>query len=190
MILHLYGGSISSFLYFFFPFSNMKFLSETIPLWHCVFPFSHWWVCKLQWMRKNGIPLFRNQFVHRKNFNIYIAMLISCDINWEKMSANRSKRIIKPPRTISPETTPTKRKRASVTSEPSPKVGMWKVDVGYAVHFSKEINASQVLAHGFYSCTITVLGFFKMILKYPRIHFERCTKFVLYSFNCLLSCLY
>ncbi|XP_011413075.3 INO80 complex subunit C-like isoform X2 [Crassostrea angulata] len=37
------------------------------------------------------------------------------------MSANRSKRIIKPPRTISPETTPTKRKRASVTSEPSPK---------------------------------------------------------------------
>lgn len=37
------------------------------------------------------------------------------------MSANRSKRIIKPPRTISPETTPTKRKRAPVTSEPSPK---------------------------------------------------------------------
>lgn len=37
------------------------------------------------------------------------------------MSANRSKRIIKPPRTISPETTPTKRKRVSVTSEPSPK---------------------------------------------------------------------
>lgn len=37
------------------------------------------------------------------------------------MSANRSKRIIKPPRTISPETTPAKRKRPSVTSEPSPK---------------------------------------------------------------------
>ncbi|XP_022308961.1 INO80 complex subunit C-like [Crassostrea virginica] len=37
------------------------------------------------------------------------------------MSASRSKRIIKPPRNISPETTPTKRKRASATTEPAAK---------------------------------------------------------------------
>ena len=43
-------------------------------------------------------------------------------VKFGKMSASRSKRIIKPPRNISPETPPSKRKRASATTEPAAKV--------------------------------------------------------------------
>ena len=67
-------------------------------------------------------PTPKNGILYSIMLGFMFTVRVRFPVKFGKMSASRSKRIIKPPRNISPETTPTKRKRASATTEPAAKV--------------------------------------------------------------------